>query len=202
MSSGLKICLGGKASSLYKIIFQDEEEQAGIAKLVQKATKGVFKSISFEFTKFPKHEVSHGLLVNTEGATDLNVKEKSNEVVLGEQITIGSKSSSLLSQLDPAEKSWRISKLSELENYLELLQASCKIKPNVTAKFKNDMIGSMNAELVNTKARLQKLIDDSKAGGGEVSTDELMKNSAVTEPLFIISIKELIYKIIESKIKI
>ncbi len=202
LSSGLKICLGGKASSLYKIIFQDEEEQAGIAKLVQKATKGVFKSISFEFTKFPKHEVSHGLLVNTEGATDLNVKEKSNEVVLGEQITIGSKSSSLLSQLDPAEKSWRISKLSELENYLELLQASCKIKPNVTAKFKNDMIGSMNAELVNTKARLQKLLEDSKAGGGEVSIDELMKNSAVTEPLFIISIKELIYKIIESKIKI
>lgn len=202
LSSGLKICLGGKASSLYKIIFQDEEEQAGISKLMQKATKGIFKSIAFEFTQFPKHEVSYGLLVNTEGATDLNVKEKSNEVVLGEQVTIGKNSSSLLSQLDPNEKTWRISKLTELENYLELLQSSCKIKPNITAKFKNDMIGSMNAELVNTKARMQKLIEDSTAGGGEITKDELMKNSAVTEPLFIISLKEMIYKIIDKKIKI
>ena len=64
------------------------------------------------------------------------------------------------------------------------------------------MIGSMNAELVNTKARMQKLIEDSTAGGGEITKDELMKNSAVTEPLFIISLKEMIYKIIDKKIKI
>ena len=80
--------------------------------------------------------------------------------------------------------------------------SSCKIKPNITAKFKNDMIGSMNAELVNTKARMQKLIEDSTAGGGEITKDELMKNSAVTEPLFIISLKKIIYKIIDKKIKI
>ena len=54
--------------------------------MIEKMTKGIFTSIGIVFTEAPKHEMSYGLLVDQEGATDLNIKERSHETVLGELI--------------------------------------------------------------------------------------------------------------------
>ena len=59
-----------------------------LSKIIEKVTNGVFNSIGLEFTNIPKHEVSYGLLVDKFGAKDLNVKERSHETILGEDVLI------------------------------------------------------------------------------------------------------------------
>ena len=116
----MTICLGGKASTLYKIIFEDEDAQKGLSKIVEKVTKGIFSSISIEFTQAPKHEVSYGLLVTAEGATDLNIKERSYETVLGESVMTGKSKVNILSKLNP-DNDWRVADISELKNFKKYL---------------------------------------------------------------------------------
>ena len=57
--------------------------------MIEKVTGGIFSSVSIEFTNTPKHEVSYGLLVDQQGSTDLNIKERSYETVLGEEVIVG-----------------------------------------------------------------------------------------------------------------
>ena len=38
VSKSLRVCLGGKASTLYKIVFEDSEEQERLSKLIEKVT--------------------------------------------------------------------------------------------------------------------------------------------------------------------
>ena len=116
LTKSLRICLGGKASTLYKIVFDDSAEQERLAKMIEKVTGGAFESIALEFTHTPKHEVSYGLLVDKFGATDLNVKEKSHETVLGEDIMSGKNKVNIISALDP-NKAWRIKDISQLKTF-------------------------------------------------------------------------------------
>ena len=44
-SKSLRICLGGKASTLYKVVFEDSEDQDGLSKMIEKVTGGIFTSI-------------------------------------------------------------------------------------------------------------------------------------------------------------
>ena len=39
VSKSLRVCLGGKASTLYKIVFEDSEEQERLSKLIEKVTQ-------------------------------------------------------------------------------------------------------------------------------------------------------------------
>ena len=118
LTKSLRICLGGKASTLYKIVFEESEEQERLAKMIEKVTEGAFTSIAVEFTNTPKHEVSYGLLVSKEGATDLNVNERSHETVLGEDVLMGKSKIGIVSELDP-EKDWRIKDISQLKLFLK-----------------------------------------------------------------------------------
>ena len=67
----LRICLAGKASTLYKIVFEDIEEQERLSQMINKVTGNIFESVAVEFTNAPKHEVAYGLLVDKEGSTEL-----------------------------------------------------------------------------------------------------------------------------------
>ena len=83
------MCLGGKASTLYKVVFEYSEYQESLSKMVSKVTKGIFTNIGIVFTDTPKHEVSFGLLGDKTGATDLDLKDRSHETVLGEDVVVG-----------------------------------------------------------------------------------------------------------------
>ena len=138
LSKSLKICLGGKASTLYKIVFEDSEDQDGLSKMVEKVTNGVFSSVSIEFTDAPKHEVSYGLLVEKTGATELNTKEKSHETVLGESVMDGKSKINILSKLNPNNQ-WRVKDLTQLKTFIKHLQAYSKIHVKMVQKFESDL---------------------------------------------------------------
>ena len=58
-SQEVHICLGGRASLLYKVLLTRKQEKDGLAQLFSRATEGSVKTnkVVFNFTKDPKHEV-------------------------------------------------------------------------------------------------------------------------------------------------
>ena len=201
VSKSLKICLGGKASTLYKIIFEDSEEQEGLSKMIEKVTGGVFSSISVEFTSTPKHEVSYGLLVDQSGATDLNIKERSHETILGEDVLVGKSSVGVVSQLK-VDAEWRIKDISQLKTFLKQLLAYSKIAVKLTKKFEDDLEGKINAELRNGQARALYNAKNQQSIEGDDSIAELQKSSTIVEPVFIQGLKEIIHNITSGRIKL
>ncbi len=201
VSKSLKICLGGKASTLYKIVFEDSEEQEGLSKMIEKVTGGVFSSISVEFTSTPKHEVSYGLLVDQSGATDLNIKERSHETILGEDVLVGKSSVGVVSQLK-VDAEWRIKDISQLKTFLKQLLAYSKIAVKLTKKFEDDLEGKINAELRNGQARALYNAKNQQSIEGDDSIAELQKSSTIVEPVFIQGLKEIIHNITSGRIKL
>jgi len=202
LSKSLKICLGGKASTLYKIIFEDAEDQEGLSKMIKKVTpKDVFDSISIEFTQTPKHEVAYGLLVEAEGSKDLNIKPKSQENVLGEAVMAGKSKIDILSKLNPNNQ-WRVKDLSKLDNFIELLRANSGISVKLIQKFLGDLEGKINAKLKDGQDLALKLQQSQESVEGNTSMAEIQKTTSIIEPIFIMGLKEIINKITQGKIKL
>jgi len=201
LTKSLRICLGGKASTLYKIVFEESEEQERLAKMIEKVTDGAFTSIAVEFTNTPKHEVSYGLLVSKEGATDLNVNERSHETVLGEDVLMGKSKIGIISELDP-EKEWRIKDISQLKSFLKYLQAFSKIPVKLTKKFEGDLEGRINAELKNGQSRALEAQKNQQSVEGDDSMQELQKTTSILEPVFIQGLKQVIKEVTSGKLKL
>ena len=201
VSKSLKICLGGKASTLYKIVFEDEDAQEGLSKIVKEVTKGIFSSISIEFTQAPKHEAAYGLLVTAEGATDLNIKERSYETVLGESVMAGKSKVDILSKLNP-DNEWRVVDISELKNFIKYLLAYSKVAVKLTDKFAGDLEGKINAELKNSQTRATNLKQAQESIEGNTSLAEIQKTTSIIEPIFIQGLKNIIHEITHGKIKL
>ena len=201
LSKSLRICLGGKASTLYKIVFEDSGEQDRLAEMIEKVTNGAFESVAVEFTNTPKHEVSYGLLVDKFGATDLSVEERSHETVLGEEILSGKNKAWIISELDP-NKPWRIKDISQLKNFLKYLQAFSKIPVKLTKKFEGDLEGRVNAELKNGQAKALDAQRNQQSVEGDDSMEELQRTTSILEPVFIQELKQVIKEITSGKLKL
>ena len=200
-SKSLRICLGGKASTLYKVVFEDSDDQESLSKMVSKVTNGIFKSIGIVFTDTPKHEVSYGLLVDKTGATDLDLTDRSHETVLGEDVVVGKDKIGVVSKLDPEHK-WRVKDITQLKTFLKYLQSYSKIPVKLTKKFEGDLEGKINAELTNGQSRAQDLKKDMQSIEGDDSLAEIQKTSSILEPVFILGLKQVINEITSGKLNI
>ncbi len=200
-SKSLRICLGGKASTLYKIVFEDADDQEGLSKMIEKVTGGIFTSIGIVFTDTPKHEVSYGLLVDKQGATDLDLTDRSHETVLGEDVIVGKSKIGIVSGLDE-DKQWRVKDISQLKTFLKYLQAYSKIPVKLTKKFEGDLEGKINAELKNGQSRAQDLVKNMQSVEGDDSLAEIQKTSSIIEPVFIQGLKQVINEITSGKLKL
>jgi len=208
-SKSLKICLGGKASTLYKIVFEDQDAQEGLSEMIKKVTQvkknnkteDIFSSVSIEFTQIPKHEVSYGLLVSKEGATDLNTQAKSHETVLGEAVMDGKSKINILSKLNPNNQ-WRVKDLTQLKRFIKYLQAYSKIHVKMVEKFESDLEGRINAELKNAQSKALDLQKSQQSVEGDASMAELQKTTSILTPIFIFGLKQIVHEITSGKIKL
>ena len=193
--------MGGKASTLYKIIFEDVEEQESLSKMIEKVTGGVFTSIAVEFTNTPKHEVAYGLLVAKEGSKDLNIETRSHETILGEDVLEGRNKIGIVSELNP-EKEWRVKDISQLKTFLKYLQAYSKIPVKLTKKFEVDLEGKINAALKDGQTEALDLKRNQESVEGDDSMTEIQKMSSIVEPVFIQELKQVINEVTSGKIKL
>ena len=201
-SKSLRICLGGKASTLYKVVFEDSEDQEGLSKIIEKVTGGIFTSIGIVFTDTPKHEVSYGLLVDKKGATDLDLTDRSHETVLGEDVMVGKEKIGTVSGLNKVvDNPWRVKDITQLKTFLKYLQAYSKIPVKLTKKFEGDLEGKINAELKNGQTRAQDLKKNAQSVEGDDSLAEIQKTSSIIEPVFIQGLKQVINEVTSGKLK-
>ncbi len=100
------------------------------------------------------------------------------------------------------DSEWRIKDISQLKNFLKLLQAYSKIPVKLTKKFEGDLEGKINAELRNGQARALENAKNQQSIEGDDSIAELQKTSTIVEPVFIQGLKEIIQNITSGKIKI
>ena len=169
--------------------------------MIEKVTGGIFTSIGIVFTDTPKHEVSYGLLVDKQGATDLDLTDRSHETVLGEDVIVGKSKIGIVSGLD-ADKQWRVKDISQLKTFLKYLQAYSKIPVKLTKKFEGDLEGKINAELKNGQSRAQDLRKNMQSVEGDDSLAEIQKTSSIIEPVFIQGLKHVINEITSGKLKL
>ena len=201
-SKSLKICLGGKASTLYKIVFEDSEDQESLSQMINKVTGDIFtKGVSIEFTHAPKHEVSYGLLVDKTGATELDLTDRSHETVIGEDVMVGKDKVGIVSKLNP-DSPWRVKDITQLKTFLKYLKAYSKIPVNLTKKFEGDLEGKINAALKDGQSRAQELKKNMQSVEGDDSLSEIQKTSAIVEPVFIQGLKQVINEITSGKLKL
>ena len=189
-----------KQAPLYKIVFEDADDQAGLSKMIEKVTGGIFTSIGIVFTDTPKHEVSYGLLVDKQGATDLDLTDRSHETVLGEDVIVGKNKIGIVSGSD-ADKQWRVKDISQLKTFLKYLQAYSKIPVKLTKKFEGDLEGKINAELKNGQSRAQDLRKNMQSVEGDDSLAWNSKNVLNYWAMFIQGLKQVINEITSGKLK-
>jgi len=169
--------------------------------MIEKVTGGIFTSIGIVFTDTPKHEVSYGLLVDKQGATDLDLTDRSHETVLGEDVLVGKTKVGILSELE-ADKKWRVKDISQLKTFLKYLQAFSKIPVKLNKKIEGDIEGKINSELKNGQSRAQDLQKNMQSVEGDDSLAEIQKTSSIVEPVFIQGLKLVINEVTSGKLKI
>ena len=194
------VCLGGRASLLYKVIFNDEEEQKALKDFLADSSEGSLKAdqIKFSFTENPKHEVSHGLLVEEIGTTNLDISKQSHTLLLGEEIDCdGQKidASSSIEELD-IEKEWRVMNLNNVKVFAEKLKNNAGYAMDITRQLENKIVGNINGELVDTQERLLK----SKNDGFDPFSEEYRGESTYVEPPFIVALRDLLERIVKKEV--
>ena len=195
------VCLGGKASLLYKSIFEDQEDQTGIEELFSQAAGDLVPrdSINFQYTENPKHEVSHGLLIDPRGVADLDVDHANFDTPLGENVLVGSsevESTLSVNELNPSEK-WKVNDLKNVKEFCNLLRAKNNILVDIDpTEFKN-VTDSVTGNLIDAQAEFK----DYQTLDIDPNSQELRGESTTTEPPFVVGLREIILRINDNKNK-
>ncbi len=195
------VCLGGKASLLYKSVFEEQEDQTGIEELFSQASGDLVPrdSINFQYTENPKHEVSHGLLIDPRGVADLDIEHPNFDTPLGENVLVGSKeivSTVSVNELDPGEK-WKVNNLKNIREFCNLLRVNNNILVEIdSTEFKN-ITDAVTGNLIDAQADFK----DYKKLNIDPNSQELRGESTTTEPPFIVGLREIILRINDNKNK-
>jgi hypothetical protein len=192
-ASHIKVCLGGRTSQLYKVLFGGDfgkfSDAAQILDIFTDAASGAVDGAAFVFTDAPKHEVAFGLLVETAGGTNLDVEHRHKEVIVGEELTVGDQiipDSSVVSSLDPG-KEWRVATLPKLKDFLAELRKHRGLELPLDEETEHEIVGMVNSALVDTQERL---IQEAAEGIDAVETN-VRGESSLVEPVFITTLRSL-----------
>ena len=193
-SKSISICLGGKASLIFKAIFGDSGDQEGIKKLFAESSAGAIKAeqINFIFSEEPKHEASYGLLVDEKGISNLNTSERSYDLLIGEDIEVGGKLIKYNESINnlSIDDEWRAVNLNNIKEFSKLLKNNAEIIFDVNEKVENTILSKINMELVESQEKLQ----DEKKQGLDPFDKELRGESSLMEPCFIVALREIMHK--------
>ena len=100
--------------------------------------------------------MSHGLLVEEIGTTNLDLSKQSHTLILGEEIDCGGntvKATSSIEELNIDEE-WRILNLNNVRVFADKLKNNAGYVMDITRQLENKIVGNINGELVDTQERL------------------------------------------------
>ena len=201
-SQEVHVCLGGRASLLYKVLLTRDQDKDGLSKLFSTASNGKVdaNNIIFNFTDDPKHEVAHGLLVEAKGMSDFDLSKRCFDLLLGEDVEVERNvvdSQTSVNDLD-IEKQLRIIDLKNFKQFHEVLKDSLGITFELNRKSESGISAKVNTELVNSQADAL----EAKKQGVDLDSTDIKSESSRIEPPFVVALKEILERISRNEIPI
>jgi hypothetical protein len=184
--TSVSVCLGGRASLLYRALLRSEEEQELVLTFFTAGAGNAMPRARLVFSESPKQEVAYGL-VRDDRALVGGVR---SEPLLGEAVSSGDTGSAadrLVSSLD-LTKAWRIEKAAEFRRFVEQLP-TLKIRPVLTDKVLGDLVGQTNAELGRMLTMARR----------EQGADQPQIDASSIEPPFIVLLRNFVHRLATDK---
>ncbi len=181
-NTSMSVCLGGRASLIYRTLLRSAEEQALLLTFFTAATGGTMPRARLVFSQAPKQEVAFGL-VRDNRALQGGV---ASEPMLGEAIRLGgadAPATTLLSALD-AGQVWRIEDPAEFRRF-EARLPELRIRSALSASALGDMTGLANADMTQALRTAQQ---ERLPGGPAADTSAL-------EPPFIVLLRQFVHRL-------
>ena len=201
-SEEVHVCLGGRASLLYKVLLTRDIDKDGLSNLLSQSSNGKVKAgnIVFNFTDDPKHEVSHGLLVEAKGMSDFDLSKRCFDLLLGEDVEVERvviDAQTSVNNLD-IEKQLRIIDLKNFKKFHDVARDCLGISVELNRKNESGISAKVNTELVNSQADAL----EAKKQGVDLDSTDVKAESARIEPPFIVALKEILERISKNEIPI
>jgi hypothetical protein len=193
----IAVCLGGRASMLYKSLFDLNGQRSQLDPslgALQDAAPGLIGGAQLVYSDRPKHEVAYGLLVPQQGALGLDVEAddyRVKDIILGEEVRSGDsllRYDSVTRELGIAGE-WQVLDLNELKAFVASLEHHSRtiMAVQLDAGAERAILNAVKAQLVTDRETLEKLSADGKLKDGHVQSE-----STVIEPPFIVGLRELV----------
>ncbi len=181
-TTAVSVCLGGRASLLYRTLLGAPEEAAMALAVFTAATGGAMPRARLVFSEAPKQEVAFGL-VGDDRALQGGVP---TEPLLGEAVRDGQAAepaTALLASLDTG-RPWRIEDPAEFRRFIAQLP-SLRIKLASQAVELGELSGLANAEM----AQALRLAQQERLSGTTAA------DSSALEPPFIVLLRAFVHRL-------
>jgi hypothetical protein len=203
ISKSVQICLGGRASLLFKMLQETEihhpVDRGGVLDIFMDAAGGGIDTASFIFTDAPKHEVAYGLLVDPTDDMELDlISKRCENALIGEAVQVGEDSyppETKVSNLD-IHQTWRIGDMPNTDEFLKSVERNLNIRLKMDPAVKGNMIGAINTELGEARRRIMGMT----LGNGDVENLESLEEGTMLEPLFVMVLRQLVTRINKGEI--
>jgi hypothetical protein len=199
----LQIYVAGRASILFRNLFDDEEDKQEFISLFRSATGQAFGTSQINFSNQPKHEVAFGLVVaGDEWDRRYDAKDRAKSVAVpagefflrpGEDAT--KKDTAALwadmRTFDPS-KPWEVSGLDGLEDFLKLARRYLRIDVKMAAGVPDSIEKIVNDINEAQRSMLIKALNENPDLGGTSATGEVMDDNVALEPPFIRAMRQIL----------
>ncbi|SDB20562.1 acetate and sugar kinases/Hsc70/actin family protein [Belnapia rosea] len=180
-NTAISLCIGGRASLLYRALLRSEEDRDAMLRFFTEATGDAMGRANLLFSEAPKEEVAYGL-VRDDGSL---MAGSYVSPPLGEGVEAGDErkaAGASVTELDLA-RSWRIEAAPEFQRFINRLP-QIGIRPILPPAVFGALVGEANHEMQLARSR-------ARADG----TEEAVQNSSATEPPFIVLLRRLTHRL-------
>lgn len=181
-NTAVAICLGGRASLLFKALLRSEEEQQLLLGFFTAAAGEAQPRARLVFSDAPKQEVAYGL-VRDDGAVK---RAGASQPLLGEAVSYRDRRAPAASQVYQLElnQPWRIEDPVEFRRFVGRLP-ELRVRPALPDTALSDLTGLANADILRslTLAQAERAPD-----GSQPDTSEI-------EPPFIVLLRHFVHRL-------
>jgi len=180
------LCLGGRASMLYKELFPIPGGLDTLCGLMRRPDGTGIRPTRISFTDQPKHEVAYGLLVDVRGATDLVIDDADKRLLVGEPVLQGDRIMAAGTPVSALEigADWRIEGTPTLDAFLRRLDGEVGLRVALNEADRERIRSAVNSALADARAEIC-----ADAGGTGPSAAPSGDATAVEAP-YIVALRE------------
>jgi hypothetical protein len=180
-NTAISVCLGGRASLLYRALLHSDDERSALLRFFTDATGHAMRRAELVFSDRPKEEVAYGLVRDDGGLAPGQYVPPP----LGETVRSGERelpATAEVTALDMAAPC-RIEAAPEFARFVARLP-EIGINPILTDAIMGSLTGEANQEIMQAQTRAQ-----SKSGDGAVD------DSSSMEPPFVVLLRQFVHRL-------